>query len=133
MPACLAREDLGQSILLTLVCLFVHVEGDLPFDLQHVSGRIGSQHRVKSIQIDLSEAALIDVPGNQNSAFPTCGRACKDARTRYFAVTGLKVRSGNFPRSRHRRGLRFKRSAFLEPGGRVSLKNWNLCNKLSGG
>jgi hypothetical protein len=31
MPARLARKDFGQSILLTLVCQFVHVEGDSPF------------------------------------------------------------------------------------------------------
>jgi hypothetical protein len=88
---------LSQSILLTLVCPFIHVESDFPFDLQHVAGRMSRKYGVKSIQIDLSEATVIDVPGNQNSAFAVCGRACKDTRTRYLAVTGLKVGSGNFP------------------------------------
>src|ERR1700751_11760 len=97
MPARLAREDLSQSILLTLVCPFINVERDFPFNLQHVAGRMSRKRSDKSIQIDLSEVTVIDVPGNHNSAVPACGRACEDARTRYFAVTGLKVGSGNFP------------------------------------
>ena len=41
VPAGLAGEDLGQGVLLTLVRQFVHVEGDFPFALQHVTGRMG--------------------------------------------------------------------------------------------
>src|SRR5215467_3322698 len=97
MPARLAREDLGQCILLSLVSPFIHVERDCPLNLQHVAGRINRKHGVKSVQIDFSEVAVIDVPSNQNSMFTASGRACKDTRTRYFAVTSLKVGSGNFP------------------------------------
>ena len=90
-PACLAREDLSQSILLTLVCPFVHVEGDFPFDLQHVAGRMGRKHGVKSIQIDLTKATLVDVPSKQDGAVPTCRRAQKDTWTRKVTITGFKV------------------------------------------
>ena len=105
MPARLAREDLAQSILLSLVSPFIHVKSNFPFNLQHVARRMNRKHGIKSIQIDFSEATVIDVPSNQKSAFPSCGRACKDTRTPYFAVTGLKVGSGNFPSSRHNGGI----------------------------
>jgi hypothetical protein len=72
MPACLAREDLSWSIPLILVCHCVYIEGNFLFDLKHVaSGRMEYKHGVKSIEIDLPKATLLDVPGNQEGAVPT--------------------------------------------------------------
>src|ERR1700747_1976622 len=56
MTACLAREDLSQSILLTLVCPFIHVESAFPFNLQHVAGRMNRKYGLESIQICLLSA-----------------------------------------------------------------------------
>src|SRR5262249_42470228 len=109
MSACLAREDLSQSILLILVCTFVHIKGNLPFALHHVTRRLDRKHGVKSAQIDLAIATLVDVPGNQQSAVASCRWSQKDAWTRNVTITGFKIRSGNFPGSRHNGGLHFKR------------------------
>ncbi len=64
MTAGLAREDLGQSILLILVAAFVQIEGDFPFALEHVTRRMDCKHGVEPIQIDFPEATLFDVPGD---------------------------------------------------------------------
>jgi hypothetical protein len=85
------EKILSQSILLSLVCPFVHVESDFPFDLQHVAGRMDRKHGVKSIQIDLTKATLVNVPSNQDGAVPTCRRTQKDTRTRKVTITGFKV------------------------------------------
>jgi len=37
MSTGLAREDLGQIVLLILIGPFVHVEGNFPFAFQHVA------------------------------------------------------------------------------------------------
>jgi hypothetical protein len=37
------------------------------------------------------------VPGKQDGAVPTCGRAQKNTWTRKVTITGFKVGSGNFP------------------------------------
>jgi hypothetical protein len=65
---------------------------------------MGSKHGIKSIQIDLPKATLIDVPSQQDGAFSTGRWAEKNTWTRNFTITGFKVVSGNFPRLRHNRG-----------------------------
>src|SRR6516165_5789662 len=38
MSACLSGKDLGQSVLLTLICSLVQIQSDFPFNLHHVAG-----------------------------------------------------------------------------------------------
>src|SRR6516225_8596019 len=102
MPARLATEDLSQSIPLIWVCTFVHIKSNLPFALHHVTRRLHRKHGVKFPQIDLPIATLVDVPGNQQSAVASCRWSQKNAWTRNVTITGFKIRSGNFPGSRHK-------------------------------
>jgi hypothetical protein len=48
------------------------------------------KHGVKSIQIDLPKATVVDVPGKQVSAVPTCRRAQKKTGTRNVTITDFK-------------------------------------------
>src|SRR6266404_4927550 len=102
MPACLSGENLSQSILLTLVCLFVHIQGHFPFDLHHVPRGIRRKRGVKAVEIGLSKPTLIDVPSKQDRAFPTGRRTQKNTWTRDITITGLKVGPGDFPGIRHK-------------------------------
>jgi hypothetical protein len=55
------------------------------------------KYGVKSIQIYLLKATLVDVPGKQDGAIATCRWAQKNTWTRKVTITGFKVGSGNFP------------------------------------
>jgi len=59
------------------------------------------KHGVKSIEIDLPKATLVDVPANQQSAVARCRWAQKNTWIGNVTITGVKVGSGNFPRGRH--------------------------------
>jgi hypothetical protein len=63
MSASLPREYLDQGVLLDLVSAVVHIEGDLPFDLHHVTGAVDREHSAQSIEVNVSKATLIDMPG----------------------------------------------------------------------
>src|SRR5260370_22711951 len=101
MAACLSGKDLSQSILLRLACLFIQIERDLPFSFHHVAGRIDGHSSVESFQRRIAEMALLDVPGKHRRALAACRRAQENTRTRDITTTGLKIRTGNFPRVRH--------------------------------
>src|SRR5262249_26909158 len=95
MSPCLSGKDLGQSVLLILICSLVQIQSDFPFNLHHVTGRLGSKHGVMAVELDLPKTVLIDVPSQQDGAFSAGRRAEKNTRTGNFTITGFKIGSGN--------------------------------------
>jgi hypothetical protein len=63
VATCLPGEDLSQSVLLGLVSFIVRVEGHPPFPLHHVARRNDGERGIESIQTNIAEATLVDVPG----------------------------------------------------------------------
>jgi hypothetical protein len=63
VATCLPGEDLSQSFLLGLIRFIVRVEGNPPFALHHVARRNDGQHGIESIQSNIAEATLVNVPG----------------------------------------------------------------------
>jgi len=86
MAAGLTSEDFSKSVALLWRSPLVEVESDLPFDLEHVAGRMGGQDGVQAVKAGVSEVAFVDVPGDQNGAFT-------------FVWVGRETRRDRLPRS----------------------------------
>ena len=98
-----AGEDRLQRFALSVICLVVDVEGDLPVPLGHRARRPRDQGDIQPVQRDLPEAAVIDVEaeGDLARALGRCrghrlaGR--EQAGANDIAVAVLEVLAANLP------------------------------------
>jgi hypothetical protein len=66
-----------------------------------VSRSESGQNNVEAVESDITIFSLVNVPGQQYSAFSLSGGAGEDTRTSYITVASFEIRTGKTPFAGH--------------------------------